>query len=155
MSNSKTDQSTESKTSKPARPRNSGSVSFLLHHRRRPGAATNTSERIVEFFYSPARAFSAVTILLVVVAATYHLWHLSISQAWFKSDKKPTSTTRPWANAIHVSNDGVFDLSYDQGILERFFAVPKINELKQRLDERRSFIRKKFDARRRFILEEE
>src|SRR5207302_1326377 len=63
--------------------------------------------------------------------------------------------SRPWATAIHVSNDGFFDLSYDQGILERFFAVPKINELKQRLDERRLFIRKKFDARRRFILEEE
>jgi hypothetical protein len=99
------------------------------------------TRRLLQRFDDPGCALRATVWALFILIAVYVAVHL----IWREEHSE-------WRNAVRFSDDGTFTAFYRDEILDRFFARDKINEWKQRLDEKILALRKEALARRREVL---
>jgi hypothetical protein len=103
------------------------------------------TEKIITYFERPSFAFFWILGMLLFVAALYAGLHAFTGCSCEKRD----ATMR---EAVIVSGDGRFALSYRDGVLEHNFAKARINEMKQHLDEMRLQLLPVALAQRRQVL---
>jgi hypothetical protein len=99
------------------------------------------TQRLLDRFDHPGCALRATVWALFILIAAYVGVHL----IWREEHTE-------WRNAVRFSEDGTFTAFYREEILDRFFARNKVNEWKQRLDEKILALRKEALARRREVL---
>jgi hypothetical protein len=89
------------------------------------GYCARLTRKLRDIFADSGCALRATTWSLVAVVVVYVLAHCFWSEPIY-----------PWAKVVRISEDGFFRCMYRDDILERFFGVNKINEWKQRIDEK-------------------
>ncbi|HVS52881.1 MAG TPA: hypothetical protein VHD62_11055 [Opitutaceae bacterium] len=118
---------------------------FLRGGPARDDATRPKTEKIITYFERPSFAFFWMLGMLLLVAAVYAGLHVMTGCSCDQRD----ATMR---DAVIVSNDGRFALSYRDGVLEHNFAKARINEMKQHLDEMRLQLLPVVLAQRRQVL---